>query len=65
MGPRLRRSVLLLVLAALVATAAASAARQDSTLSVAAYSIPTTVFPKLESAYSATAAGNGVKFQNS
>src|SRR5436305_5829946 len=53
------------LLLALVAAAAASAAGRDSTLSVAAYSIPTTVFPKLESAYSATAAGNGVKFQNS
>jgi sulfate/thiosulfate-binding protein len=60
-----RRSFLVLFLLGLVAVAAASAAQRDSTLSVAAYSIPTAVFPKLESAYSATAAGNGVRFQNS
>jgi sulfate/thiosulfate-binding protein len=61
-----RRSALVLVaLAALVAAAAATAARNDTNLAVAAYSIPTGVFPKLESAFQATAAGNGVKFSNS
>src|SRR5436305_1656722 len=53
------------LLLALVAAAAASAAGRDSTLSVAADSIPTTVVRKLESAYSATPAGTGAKFQNS
>jgi sulfate transport system substrate-binding protein len=60
--------IALLALSALVAAAVASAApaqKKDTTLSVAAYSIPTAVLPKLESAYSATAAGSGVKFSNS
>ncbi len=65
----MHRSVIaLFALAALVATAVASAAptaRKDTTLGVAAYSIPTAVLPKLEAAYSATAGGNGVKFSNS
>jgi len=64
-----RRSVFaLLAVGALVAAAVATAAptkKQDVTLNVAAYSIPTTVLPKLEAAYSATAQGNGVKFSNS
>src|SRR6185503_6292790 len=61
-----RRSVLVLfALAALAAATAAGAAKKDTNLALAAYSIPTTVFPKLEAAYSATAAGNGVKFSNS
>jgi sulfate/thiosulfate transport system substrate-binding protein len=60
-----RRSVLLVIAVALVATAAASAARKDTTLSVVGYSIPTAVFPKLQTAYQATAAGNGVKFTDS
>jgi sulfate/thiosulfate-binding protein len=63
------RSVLaLLALSALVAAAVATAApsqKQDATLGVAAYSIPTAVLPKLEAAYSATAQGSGVKFSNS
>jgi len=59
-----RRSVLVIVVA-LVATAAASAARKDTTLSVVGYSIPTAVFPKLQTAYLATAAGNDVKFTDS
>jgi sulfate/thiosulfate transport system substrate-binding protein len=53
---------------ALLAAATASAAPQaqkDTSLALAAYSIPTAVFPKLESAFSATPAGNGVKFSNS
>ena len=65
----MRRSVIaLLALGALVAAAVASAApaqKKDTSLSVAAYSIPTAVLPKLEAAYSATSAGNGVKFSNS
>jgi sulfate transport system substrate-binding protein len=64
-----RRSVTaLLALSALVAATVASAApaqKKDTSLSVAAYSIPTAVLPKLETAYSATGAGNGVKFSNS
>jgi sulfate/thiosulfate-binding protein len=64
----LRRSVLLLAVVALVGSAAAAAAPKrsaDTNLSLVAYSIPTAVFPKLESAYQATSAGNGIKFQNS
>jgi sulfate transport system substrate-binding protein len=64
-----RRPVLALVaLVFLIASAAAYAAPQrahDTTLSTVAYSIPTLVFPKLQAAYQATPAGNGVKFQNS
>jgi sulfate/thiosulfate-binding protein len=62
-----RSTPALAALAALaVATATtATAARKDTNLAVAAYSIPTAVFPKLESAYQATPAGNGVKFSNS
>ena len=53
----LRRSALMLVtLAALVAAAAAAAA---TNLSVVGYSIPTSVYPKLISAYQATPAGQG------
>jgi sulfate/thiosulfate transport system substrate-binding protein len=59
----LRRSTLMLVtLAALVAAAAAAAA---ANLSVVGYSIPTTVFPKLISAYQATPAGKDINFQTS
>src|SRR2546426_1202567 len=61
-----RRSELALAaLAALAAAASASAAKRDTNLALAAYSIPTTVFPKLESAYQATPAGSGVKFTTS
>jgi sulfate/thiosulfate transport system substrate-binding protein len=61
-----RRSVLVLfALAALAAATAAGAAKKDTNLALAAYSIPTGVFPKLEAAYSATSAGSGVKFSNS
>jgi sulfate transport system substrate-binding protein len=55
----------LLVLEAAGAASAAPQAKKDTSLALAAYSIPTTVFPKLESAFSATAAGNGVRFSNS
>jgi sulfate/thiosulfate transport system substrate-binding protein len=54
----MRRPVLLLLL--LAAAAVAPVARAGGSLSVAAYSIPTSVFPKLEAAY-----GNGVSFSNS
>src|SRR6266566_9176786 len=60
-----RSAVALAALAALAAAASASAAKRDTNLALAAYSIPTTVFPKLESAYQATPAGSGVKFSNS
>jgi sulfate transport system substrate-binding protein len=65
-----RRSVppLLAVLALAATAAVASAAPQrstDTTLSTVAYSIPTLVFPKLQTAYQATATGNGIKFANS
>src|SRR5436853_941961 len=55
------------VLVALVAVPAstATAQRRDATLSVVAYSIPTSVFPKLISAYQATPLGEGVKFATS
>ena len=57
----MRRPVLLLAaLAVLAAVPAATAARQGTNLSVVGYSIPTSVFPKLEAAY-----GNGVTFSNS
>jgi sulfate/thiosulfate transport system substrate-binding protein len=69
-GPNIvRRSVpALAAVAFLAASAVAYAAPQrstDTTLSTVAYSIPTLVFPKLQAAYQATPAGNGVKFQNS
>jgi sulfate transport system substrate-binding protein len=66
-GPDIvRRSVIALAtLAALVAAAVASAAPKDTTLSVIGYSIPTAVFPKLQSAYQATAAGKGINFTDS
>ncbi|HWX09924.1 MAG TPA: sulfate ABC transporter substrate-binding protein [Gaiellaceae bacterium] len=55
------------VLAALAAVSVSTAAaRSDgTTLSVVAYSIPTSVFPKLISAYQATPGGNGVNFTTS
>src|SRR5438477_3158049 len=56
------RKVALTLLAALVLTGTAAA---GSSLSVVAYSIPTSVFPKLISAYQATPAGKGVKFSTS
>jgi len=58
---------LALVLVALVAVPAstATAQRRDTALWVVAYSIPTSVFPKLISAYQATPQGQGVKFATS
>jgi sulfate transport system substrate-binding protein len=61
----LRRLVLLFVLSALLVTSTAAARSNDTSLSVVAYSIPTLVFPKLQAAYQATAAGKDVKFANS
>jgi sulfate/thiosulfate transport system substrate-binding protein len=49
----------------LLLPSAAAAGRRDTTLSLVAYSIPTTVFPKLISAYQATPQGKGVNFQTS
>jgi len=66
-GPDIvRRTVTALAtLAALLAAAVASAAPKDTTLSVIGYSIPTAVYPKLQAAYQATAAGKGVNFTDS
>ena len=65
----MRRSLALLTIAvALVATTAASATpnqSRDTTLALAAYSIPTNVYPKLFAAYQATPQGQGVKFTSS
>jgi sulfate transport system substrate-binding protein len=61
----LRRLALFLALSALVATPAAAAKSTDTSLSVVGYSIPTLVFPKLQTAYQQTAAGKDVKFSNS
>jgi sulfate transport system substrate-binding protein len=65
----MRRSLALIVLLTSLATAsvatAATGRSSDTTLSLVAYSIPTAVFPKLTAAYSATPAGNGVKFTSS
>ncbi|HEX7582255.1 MAG TPA: sulfate ABC transporter substrate-binding protein [Gaiellaceae bacterium] len=57
-----------LLTAVLVSAASGSAATGragDTTLSVVAYSIPTAVIPKLDTAYQATPAGAGVKFTTS
>jgi sulfate/thiosulfate-binding protein len=65
----MRRSLALIaLLTSLVATSGSDAATgrsSDTTLSLVAYSIPTTVFPKLIAAYQATPSGNGVKFTSS
>ena len=65
----MRRSLALLTIAvALVATTAASAKpnqSRDTTLALAAYSIPTNVYPKLFAAYQATPQGQGIKFTSS
>src|SRR2546421_10046713 len=59
------RKLLFFLALVLVLPSAASAGRKDTTLSVIGYSIPTTVFPKLFSAYQATSQGQGVKFTSS
>jgi sulfate/thiosulfate-binding protein len=56
------RKVALALLAALVVTGTAAA---GSSLSIVAYSIPTSVFPKLISAYQATPGGKDVSFSTS
>jgi sulfate/thiosulfate transport system substrate-binding protein len=56
------RKVALVLLAALVVTGTAAA---GSSLSIVAYSIPTSVFPKLISAYQATPGGKDVSFSTS
>src|SRR5947209_7971546 len=65
----MRRSLALIALivslAASGSAAAATGRSSDTTLSVVAYSIPTTVFPKLTAAYQATPAGKDVKFTSS
>src|SRR5712691_1291062 len=69
----MRRSLALVTLLAALATVTVSASTaagstgrsSDTTLSVVAYSIPTSVFPKLISAYQGTSAGTGVKFTTS
>jgi len=59
------RKLLIALALVLVLPPAASAGRKDTTLSVIGYSIPTTVFPKLFTAYQATPQGRGVKFNSS
>src|SRR5579862_3357625 len=61
----MRKLALALVALAAVPASTATADRRDTTLSIVAYSIPTTVFPKLISAYQATPQGRGVKFTTS
>jgi sulfate transport system substrate-binding protein len=61
----LRRSLTLLVLAALAVALPASAARKSTTLSLVAYSTPTVAFGKLIPAFQATDAGKDVSFQQS
>src|SRR3954454_16006258 len=55
-----RPALVLAAVAALATSASGLVARYGTNLSVVGYSIPTTVFPKLEAAY-----GNGVSFSNS
>jgi sulfate/thiosulfate transport system substrate-binding protein len=59
------RKLLFFLALVLVLPSAASAGRKDTTLSVVGYSIPTTVFPKLFSAYQASSQGHAVKFTSS
>jgi len=61
----MRKLALVLVVLVAVPASTATAQRRDTTLSVVAYSIPTSVFPKLISAYQATPQGQGVKFATS
>jgi sulfate transport system substrate-binding protein len=59
------RKLLIAFALVLALPSAATAGRQDTTLSLVAYSIPTAVYPKLIAAYQATPQGQGVKFQTS
>src|ERR1051325_577968 len=61
----LRNLALVLVVLVAAPASTATAQRRDTTLSVVAYSIPTSVLPKLISAYQATPQGQGVKFATS
>ena len=59
------RKLLIPLVLVLLVPSAATAGRKDTTLTVIGYSIPTTVFPKLFTAYQATPQGQGVKFSSS
>jgi sulfate/thiosulfate-binding protein len=61
----MRRLVLLVPCAALALAAAAGAARQDSKVSIVAYSTPQPAFAQLIPAFNATPAGKGVSFSQS
>jgi sulfate/thiosulfate transport system substrate-binding protein len=61
----MRKLLIASAVVVLLLPSAAAAGRRDTTLSLVAYSIPTTVFPKLISAYQATPQGKGVNFQTS
>ena len=63
----MRKLLFISVLALAIPSAATAGPTRshDTTLSLVAYSIPTNVYPKLISAYQATPAGQGVKFQTS
>src|ERR1700757_3673993 len=61
----MRKLLIASALVVLLLPSAAVAGRRDTTLSLVAYSIPTTVFPKLISGYQATPQGKGVNFQTS
>src|SRR4051812_48298422 len=61
----MRRALTFLVLAPLVVAAAAGAARQDTKLTLVAYSTPKEAYAKLIPAFQATPAGQGVSFDQS
>ncbi len=61
----MRRSLALVVLAALAVALPASAARKGTTVSLVAYSTPTVAFGKVVPAFQATAAGKDVSIQQS
>ena len=65
LAPFARPSCSSLALAAASVATASTGRSSDTTLSIVGYSIPTAVFPKLTAAYSATPAGNGIKFTSS
>jgi sulfate transport system substrate-binding protein len=61
----LRRSLALVVLAALAVALPASAARKSTTVSLVAYSTPTVAFGKIVPAFQGTSAGKDVQVQQS
>src|SRR3954453_19139601 len=61
----MRRLLLLATFAALAATAAAGAARQDTKLTLVAYSTPQPAFAQLIPAFQNTPAGKDVSFSQS